>query len=419
MEEGKIDNLLKLLEIVDSESEKAYKSFFEFTDVFTEKLIEEKRKLPYHINVIDELSANENANSRILSALLQYTDNGEYVLLKSFVKNVLSDFNIEVKHPYITTENLRIDLLVRENKEKDKYAIIFENKIHNAVQQKNQLARYIIKLRNEGFRDNEIYVVFMPPYMYEPNDCCWHEPQDVCENCDRSKCLIESNPELKEIFKSRYKVVTFRDDVILWLKEYVVPNCRQKEVYLYTASMQYLDYLEGYFYLRTINKGMSMNLDKIIINYMKLEDCQSDKERANMLQERINDMQEVIGQMESLKSKYWKSYQENIFASWKKQTKEMFPNMHPNEAGYYTDVSFHIDGEKVLAYITEDKDGIYCQINFDSQKNISDTKIMKLKDILPEEHATARWKYFSSTDFDGVYNLFKEVAMKCREMADK
>lgn len=303
MNENEIKNLLQLLKTIDSETAKTYKSLMDLSNLFTKKLIEEKRKLPYHINVIDELSANENANSRILSSMLQYTDNGEYVLLKSFVKNVLSEFNIQVDKPYITAENLRIDILVREIREKDKYAIIFENKIFNAPQQKNQLAKYIIKLRKEGFSDEQIYVVFLPPYMYEPDDCCWHEPQDVCENCDRSKCLIESKPELKEIFKSHYKVVTFREDVISWLKEHVVPNCRHKEVYLYTASMQYLDYLEGYFYLRTIDKEMNMRLDRIIIDHLKLEDCKDDKEKVIVLEEKINDMSTLVQDMEKLKEK--------------------------------------------------------------------------------------------------------------------
>lgn len=312
MDENGIKYILKLLETIDSESAKTYKSLMELSDVFTKKLIEEKRKLPYHINVIDELSANENANSRILSALLQYTDNGEYVLLKSFVKNVLNNFDIKVEHPYITAENLRIDLLVRENRKKDKYAIIFENKIHNAVQQKNQLARYIIKLRDEGFHDDEIYVVFMPPYMYEPDDCCWFEPQDVCKNCNCTQCDIDPSLNLKDKFKTRYKVVTFKNDIISWLKEHVVPNCRHKEVYLYTASMQYLDYLEGYFYLRTINKKMNMSLEKIIIDYFGLEKCQNDKERVSILEEKINDMEEVLKQITAIKE----TLKEKIANNW-------------------------------------------------------------------------------------------------------
>lgn len=366
MDENEIKYLLKLLKTIDSESAKTYKSFFELTDVFTEKLIEEKRKLPYHINVIDELSANENANSRILSALLQYTNNGEYVLLKSFVKKILSNFNIEVEHPYITAENLRIDLLVRE---KSKYAIIFENKIYNAPQQKNQLAKYIIKLRKEGFCDKQIYVVFMPPYMYEPNDCCWHEPQEICKKCDRYNCKIDSPPKLKNEFKSRYKVVTFREDIISWLKDYVAPNCNTEEVYLYTATMQYLDYLEGYFYLRTINKEMNMALDKIIIDYLELEKCKTDRDRMSILQEKINNMQEVMNYMTILKE----SYRKKEFEHWKSQTEELFPDMHPNEANYHTDISFLLNGEKVLLYIAENSQ-LYCQINFDPQKNINDTK---------------------------------------------
>lgn len=250
--------------------------------------------------------------------------------------------------------------------------------------------------------------------MYEPDDCCWYEPRDVCENCDRSKCLIESKPELKEIFKSHYKVVTFREDVILWLKEHVVPNCRHKEVYLYTASMQYLDYLEGYFYLRTINKGMNMSLEKIIIDYLELGNCKNDRERMKVLQEKINDMQETMNQMTKLKN----SYREKEFELWKSQTRDLFPDMHPNEANYLTDISFFLNGEKVLLYIAENNQ-LYCQINFDSRKNIYDTKIMNLKDILPEEHATARWKYFPSTDFDGVYDLFIEVVNRCRDIMDK
>lgn len=150
MNENEIKNLLQLLKTIDSETAKTYKSLMDLSNLFTRKLIEEKRKLPYHINVIDELSANENANSRILSSMLQYTDNGEYVLLKSFVKNVLSEFNIQVDKPYITAENLRIDILVRENREKDKYAIIFENKIFNAPQQKKSISKIHYKITQRG-----------------------------------------------------------------------------------------------------------------------------------------------------------------------------------------------------------------------------------------------------------------------------
>lgn len=42
-------------------------------------------ELPYCMNIISELHANENANSRILRGLLQYSNNSNYLLLQSFL----------------------------------------------------------------------------------------------------------------------------------------------------------------------------------------------------------------------------------------------------------------------------------------------------------------------------------------------
>ena len=153
-----------------------------------------------------------------------------------------------------------------------------------------------------------------------------------------------------------------------------------------------------------------------IFDYLGLDKYQDKKEQINVLQEKINQMNNVKNKMMELKS----SYRQNIFDKWKAQTKEKFPDMHPSEVNnYYTGVSFLLDGETVSVYITENKSGLYCQINFDSRKNIYDTKIMNLKDILPKEHAKARWEYFSNIDFDGVYRLFIKVAERCKEIMDK
>ena len=50
----------------------AYKTAVSFAHNFHTKIVEEKRKLPYNINIIDELHINENAHSRILCKLLLY-----------------------------------------------------------------------------------------------------------------------------------------------------------------------------------------------------------------------------------------------------------------------------------------------------------------------------------------------------------
>ena len=266
-------------------------------DDFTKRYRLIKQKLPYHINVIDELHVNENANSRILASLLLYEINGNYSLLKSFIEYCLRDWNIDVSQPEVTSEQMRIDLLV---KEKGKYAIIFENKLYEAILQKNQIARYIQKLRQEGYKEEQIYIVFLPPYYYEPNICSWHEPKQCCDSCGSVECSINSAPKLKEIFRERFKVVTFRENIISWLKYKVIPNCNQKEVFLYSAAMQYLDYLEGFFDIRTINKKMNMELEQFFTEKFNLNDI-SVEERLKILEEKTEEITRLLNQMNAFK----------------------------------------------------------------------------------------------------------------------
>ena len=270
---------------------------FQLIDEFAKQYHLLKQKLPYHINLIDELHVNENANSRILASLLLYNCGGKYPLLDSFVNYCIGNWDIEISHPQVTSEQMRIDLLVRE---KGKYAIIFENKIYEAILQKNQIARYIQKLRQEGFQDEQIYVVFLPPYEYEPDSCSWQEPKRCCDSCDRAECQIGSNPELRVLFKERFKIVTFREDIISWLKDEVIPNCKQKEVYLYTAAMQYLDYLEGYFDLRTNNKKMSMELKDFLFEKLQLHNLR-DEERLEIINKKTEEINRLLNQMNSIK----------------------------------------------------------------------------------------------------------------------
>lgn len=273
--------------------------FFQLLEEFTGRYKHLKEKLPYHINVIDELHVNENANSRVLASLFKYKDNGEYTLLKSFIRNRLSNWDIDVFEPQISSEDWRIDLLVRE---KGKYAIIFENKIYDAVLQKNQLARYIIKMRIEGFKDEQIYVVFLPPQKYDPTDCSWKVPIKECETCcDATMCPNVEENSLKTKFKDRFKIITFREDIVTWLEEDVLPNCRQKETYLYTAAMQYLDYLKGYFDLRTINKNMNMELEHFLIEKLELKN-KTDEQQLEILDKKTGEIQRLLNQMNEIKA---------------------------------------------------------------------------------------------------------------------
>lgn len=63
------------------------------SETYYNKYQEENEKLPYYINIIDEIRANENGHTRLLVKLFNYKDkNGIRIIIKSF----LNFFNINL-----------------------------------------------------------------------------------------------------------------------------------------------------------------------------------------------------------------------------------------------------------------------------------------------------------------------------------
>ena len=125
-----------------AETEKLIKIAKELNELYRSK----KAALPYSVNVISELHAGENVNSRILRGLLQYSRNGQYPILQSFIKLLSTladcDIDISIHTPELTNEEGngrgRIDLLIKEKKS---YAIIIENKIWDASDQEELIEK--------------------------------------------------------------------------------------------------------------------------------------------------------------------------------------------------------------------------------------------------------------------------------------
>lgn len=396
-----------------------YESFninlIKLVDNFSSAYSRLKTTQPYHINIIEELHANENANSRILAALFRYRDNGDYVILKSFIDSFLGA-KFDINDPIITTEELRIDLLVREP---GKYAIIFENKLFDAVLQKNQIARYIIKLQNQGYKDEQIYVVFLPPYEYDTNACSWQRPQPGCNICDDCANCKLPEPSLRTAFSNRYHIVTFRDDITQWLKTTVIPNCKQKEAHLYSASIQYLDYLEGYFNLR--NNTMNRKLQELIRDQLNLDSKATVLEQLNVLRETSNGIQNLLNEIFSMQD----VLRDTIMANWKQDSFSNFKELRPMQKGNIIDITLGpIDGRNVTVLINEEKQQLYVQAEFDNnlpeeQRIITDTKLMQLHDILPDTNPHCIWKYLGHYDLIETYTLFKDTVARCKHLIDK
>lgn len=235
--------------------------------------------------------------------------------------------------------------------------------------------------------------MYLPSYAHEPDEQSWGD--------------------YKEEFEERYLNLSFKDDILAWLKDDVLPNIPRSNIYLYTAVVQYIDYLEGYFLLRTINNRMNMNLDNLISSQFELDKFSNDKERIKALQEKINDMQEVINSMYSLQEKF----RQFIFEDWRRKTKELFPDLHPCERGSFTDVSLTLGGKKVDVYISANSK-LYCQVEFNPSSPIDGTCIEKLIDILPSRGDNCVWKYIAPHDYDEVFQLFIKVVNRCKQLAN-
>lgn len=276
---------------------------------------------PYHINLLDLLSANENTHSKILGALLETQSNGKYEVLQDFIDTFFNDFAEKISRPKFFNERHRIDLLIVED---GKYALIFENKIHNAILQKNQLARYIDAMKKEGFAESQIFVIFLPPDEHnKPNDCCWKTPQKCCEQCDKvnipDECL--SLYSYKVNFEGRFAYLTFMEDILPWLKENVLPNCKVKDVYMQSALMQYIDHLEGMFGLRKNEIKLNMEIKDYIRKTLELSD--NPELSYTPLKEKIEDVNNVLNQLTALKNEI----ETECWKKWLKQLRDRYPNL--------------------------------------------------------------------------------------------
>lgn len=258
-----------------------------FCDKIFEKIKEEEKKLPYHINIIDLLRANENAHSRILGRLLEQKNGENYEILNSFL-SLLAERNsnfshLKLKSPTISCEKGRIDILVKD----EDYILIFENKIHNAIDQKGQIERYVNNVRSRyanGCKDSQIYLLYLSADgRKEPTDDSWGEYK---------------NTDLKN---KRYIQLNFRYDILSWLKEKVLPDVGIEGVYLKSAIEQYIDHLEGFFNLRTIQKPMSEELKKGILKELNIG-CKPTGDNFAKLNEKIDKLDKVRNQLFALKS---------------------------------------------------------------------------------------------------------------------
>lgn len=229
-----------------------------------------QESIPYIFNILDEQCGHiiENSHTNILMKLLQYKNIYGYVFLKNFFSFLGLDIKVNLDQKvefhkekyYETNENKgRIDGLIFQ---KNQFAIIIENKVNGADNQKEQLKKYIKNvLRDESIFSNgkdednkkNLWVLFLTKDGIK-------KPDRESVNFLQDMGIYSSDNEDKEIKGARYAAINYQEHILPWLKEEIQPIIMQKEQTLNTGLLQYIDFLEGMLGLRQsdaelLNKG--------------------------------------------------------------------------------------------------------------------------------------------------------------------
>ena len=388
-----------------------------------EKLKKEKGKLPFQLNVIDELHINENAHSRILQKLLQYrTPDGKFELLQSlinYIKTKKMKFSAmpEIVSPEIMQEEARIDLWVRDRD----YAIIFENKVYDANDKEAQLERYINITKELGYDLSQIYVVYLSSRDgHGPDTQTWGS--------------------YKEEFEPRYVNLSFSDDIRAWLKRDVLPNLRNnrnEETLLISAVVQYADYLDGLFSQRDADKIVNY-LDKSL-GYNNAKDWYNmvvRKDKAEQLIALLNEskgeealedaLEEALRKAAEAERKALTAFLKTKYSDHlnletaRDELKTLIENdldaadsyIKPPVAGagYQGGVLVPYDGKMFLLSIGYRKGWWYCQLEEGCGYNFDSEALKEIRAILDEKYPQCILKTFKGYDnVLAAYHVFKQV----------
>ncbi len=290
-----------------------YKELFVFFSAFIDVYNDEERKLPYHINLIDELHADENAHSRILMKLFQQKSpkSKKMEIFENFIEFIKEKYNekiefqkINILNPIITCEKERIDIWIRDSE----YVIIVENKIAWASDQDKQLERYIESSKSKNYKEEQIYVLYLPPiYDKTPGQESWGK-------------YFNNN-----IHSERYLNLSYKDDILPWLNNIILTTVEFDENYLYSAIIQYIDHIEGKFNLRTTNNKMYMELQRFIRKELGL-DGQNPEKDLEVLQEKTEEVDKIYTQMKLLLEQMRDDIDIQFIAECHKELEAKYPN---------------------------------------------------------------------------------------------
>lgn len=302
------------------------------------KFIDNSKYRPsYDGSLLDIIGGiSEPVTSQIIANILKYTDEHKRnVLLESFIQSFINK-DIVVEAPIITSEKEHFDIAVRDKH----YAIIIENKLKNADFQRNQLARYIARVKEHNYTENSIYIVIMPQfYDKKIRLSAGRLPKDWRKNNGTRKCAVNDhecwcdfNQRLessklewcslcdKTIFnRLKNNTVTLHDNFAEWLiaESEKLPDNQWP---LRSCMLQFAYYLKGLYYTRYNSK-----LNMAIADFLKekiLTKC-SAAENWRAIDETIKELDQLKSSIDNLRGQVALDY----IAEWHNSLTTEYPQI--------------------------------------------------------------------------------------------
>ena len=329
-----------------------------------EKIIEEiadknistKTVPPY--NVFSMWNMSENDHSKILLALMRYKASGDsYPLIYSFLerfakgcieKDEFNDTKIEFNASFSKGKDL-IDGLITFKHNGTPKAIIIENKIYDACDQKNQIRRYIrAMIDNKDCTLDNIWVFYI--------------------TSDGSKVVDENSyandPEKDIVYiGNRFVELNYKNDITAWLKEKVLdariyPEALTCVVRAYVESLEKDLFYENSFAPDTLN-DLKQSFNELHNKYVELGRNRSESKNKYAEGKIQKEEYEKIESQYNVAKNLVEAIEKEAFGAFKKYSEEILNDKWKDSLG--DDLKWIIKHRSIIG-----KDG-FIQIRLDNE----------------------------------------------------
>jgi hypothetical protein len=379
-------------------------------DIIQDVKEEERKKLPYRFNVLLDANPLEPDVSRILAGFFMQKTNGDYRVLKDFVRTFWGgDLAAMITNPTISTEetvigDCRTDILIYE---KDKYAIVLENKIWDAVDQPHQLANYIDAMLSSryGFCKEQVYVAYLP----KTDD---HEPS---LNSWKSQ---ERGDSYKDEFQDRYRLLDFSEKILPWLESSKAVQGINEDYFEHSRFL-FIDFLKRKLDLDSIDKMEQKEIEKKLKEHLYTEDAVADAGKLLQMIEKLPkiSINEVVNRLTVLRKDRTKA----AMKQWLNKLEVDYPDyvIYNDIGGRHMVVGVHVPYGNIHEYFSvfiwnfQNKNAISVGIELTKEgtphRNEIEPKVGELvrsKKGFLQGHA---WLYYKYVSYDEAYPLLQEL----------